>query len=188
MDMNLNKKHIDFENHCKQIIGLKLSSVDYYEIKYDPENPTPCYKTKYPEIDSIDFSVVLHCDKDKVEIFWDGQFYQYGIGLRINDKSVFDEFQAWEVNDSEIWSKVIGEKIIDLNITWEMVRTTEQKTGNKDEFIYPQDITLIFSNGKKIIISAAGFLNADDNEVFGLLDNLTVTDNEKIARQVKMIN
>lgn len=37
-------------------------------------------------------------------------------------------------------------------------------------------------------MSAAGFLNEDDKEVMGLLDNLTVTDNESLARKVKMIN
>jgi hypothetical protein len=186
--MKLDIIHIDFENHCKRIIGLKLSSVDYYEVKYNPENPTPWYKTKYPEIDSVDFSIVLHFDSDRVEIFWDGQFYQYGIGLSINDKSVFDGFQTWNVSDSEIWCNVIGEKIVDLNIAWDIVRTTEPKTGKTEERIYPQDLTLIFSNGEKIFISAAGFPNSDDNEVQGLLDNLTVSNNENIARQVKMIN
>lgn len=54
--------------------------------------------------------------------------------------------------------------------------------------MYPQDIKVTFSNKKNIFISAAGFLNPSDKEVYGMLDNLTVTDNEELARQVKMIN
>jgi hypothetical protein len=55
-------------------------------------------------------------------------------------------------------------------------------------FIYPQDLRIDFSNDRSIFISAAGFLNEEDKEVIGLMDNLTVTDNETLARQVKMIN
>ena len=32
------------------------------------------------------------------------------------------------------------------------------------------------------------FLDQGDKEVYGMLDNLTVTDNEDLARQVRMIN
>ena len=186
--MKLEKRHIDFENYCKQIIGLQIISVDYYEIMYDKNNPAPNYKTHYSEIDSIDFSIVLHTTNDKVEIFWDGEFYQFGIGLRINEKSVFDGYQSWDVSDSNLWTNIIGQKITDLEIAWELVKTEEQKTGKKEEFIYPQDLTLKFSNGQKVFISAAGFLNQNDPEVYGLLDNLTVTTNEDLAKKVKMIS
>ncbi|MBB6464092.1 hypothetical protein [Flammeovirga kamogawensis] len=167
---------------------MQIVSVDYYEIAYDKINPTPNYKTHYSEIDSIDFSIVLHMTNDKVEIFWDGEFYQFGIGLRINEKSVFDGYQSWNVSDSNLWSNITGQKIVDLEIAWELVKTEEQKTGKKEEYIYPQDLTLIFSNGQKVFISAAGFLNQNDPEVYGLLDNLTVTTNEDLARKVKMIS
>jgi len=185
--MNLTQEHIDFENHCKQIIGLKLYSVDYYEIKYNPGNPTRNYKTRYVEIDSVDYSIVLHSETENVEICWDDQFYQFGVGLRINENSQFDGYQIWNMNDSEIWSDFIGEQILDLNITWETITTTEENTHKKKETIYPQDMTVVFSNNKKIYISAAEFLNSNDVEVFGPLDNLTVTNNESIAKQVKMI-
>ena len=33
--MKLEKRHIDFENYCKQIIGLQIVSVDYYKIAFD---------------------------------------------------------------------------------------------------------------------------------------------------------
>lgn len=123
-----------------------------------------------------------------VEIYWDGQFFQYGIGIKINERSDFSGDIKWNVSDNGLWKKFIGAKIIDIGINWVTVITTEEKTSKTETYSYPQDIKVTFSNGKNIFISAAGFLNQDDKEVFGTLDNLTVTDNEKLARQVKMIN
>jgi len=185
--MRLSEKQLEFESYSRQIIGLRLSLVEYYEVNYKPDDPQPLNKTKFTEIDTVDYSIILHCDNNRIEITWDGQFYQYGIGIKVNEKPVFDNYQSWNVSQSENWRDLIGEKIIDLKFTWEIVRTLGKNSGEKEEFIYPQHLTLLFSNNKKIFVSAAGFLKPEDNEVYGLLDNLTVTNNEHIARKVKMI-
>ena len=191
--MTLDKEHIDFENHFKQLTGLTIAKVEYAEIAYDKlngkSNPEPFYTTHLPNLDSVDFSIFFHTDTDKiVEIYWDGKFYQYGIGIKINQTSDFSGFQKWDVSTNDLWKNFIGTKIKDINITWETVTTTEERTRKTESFIYPQDIKITFSNDKNIFISAAGFLDQGDNEVYGMLDNLTVTDNEELARQVKMIN
>jgi hypothetical protein len=186
--MNLNQEHIDFESKLKRMIGLSLHKVEYLEINYEPEDPKPYYKTRFNEIDTIDFSIIFQTDKDKIEFYWDGQFYQYGIGARINEVSEIATGQKWNVSQTDLWEKFIGQKIIEAHLTWEEITTYEENTGKTDMFIYPQDLRIDFSNDRSIFISAAGFLNEEDKEVIGLMDNLTVTDNETLARQVKMIN
>ena len=186
--MKLELEHIDFESNLRKMVGLTLTNVEYLEINYEPENPRPFYKTRFNEIDTINFSIIFQTDKDKIEFYWDGQFYQYGIGVKFNVESESATGQKWNVSQSELWMKFIGQKTKDVQLTWEEVKTYEEKTGKTDKYLYPQDLKIDFENAKSIFISAAGFLNEDDQEVMGLLDNLTVTDNEILARKVKMIN
>lgn len=188
--MNLNKEHLDFEILCKQLIGMTILKVEYSEINYNPENPKPYYPTQFENLDSVDFSIFLHMDNDKlVEIFWDGKFFQYGIGIKINEPSDFSEFIKWDVSNNRLWQKFIGTSISNFKITWETVSTIEQKYGSiEEEIVYPQDIKITFSNHLNIFVSAAGIIKQDDKEVYGMLDNLMVTDKEEVARIVKMIN
>ena len=187
--MKLTKEHIDFQNFCRQLIGLTILKVEYSEISYEPRNPKPYYPTQFTNLDSVDFSIFLHTDKEKlVEIYWDGKFFQYGVGVKINEQSDFSGHIKWDVSVNDLWKKFIGATISDIHITWETVSTREENTGKTESYVYPQDVRISFSNDKNIFISAAGFLDQDDKEVYGRLDNLTVTDNEELARQVKMIN
>ncbi len=186
--MTLTTAHIDFEIFCQQLIGLTIIKVEYSEIDYEPTNSKPYYPTQFQNLHSVDFSIFFHTDKNKlIEIYWDGKFYQFGIGIKINEQSDFSGFIKWDVTESDLWKKFIGTAITDTKVCWETVTTTEQKSGKTESFTYPQDISLTFSNNKKIFISSAGFLNQGDSEVYGMLDNLTVTDDEDLARQVKMI-
>ena len=187
--MTLTQEHLDFEKFSRQLIGLTILKVEYSEIAYEPTNPKPYYPTQFANLDSVDFSIFFHTDKDKlVEIYWDSKFFQYGIGVKINEQSDFSGSIKWDVSSNDLWKKFIGTTITDIRITWETVTTTEEKTGKTENFVYPQDIKITFSNDQTIFISAAGFLDQGDKEVYGMLDNLTVTDNEELARQVKMIN
>ena len=187
--MTLTQKHLDFEKLSRQLIGLTVLKVEYSEIVYEQTKPKPYYLTQFTNLDSVDLSIFLHTDKDKlVEIYWDGKFYQFGIGIKINEPSDFSGNIKWDVSCNDLWKQFIGTTISDIYITWETVTTKEEKTGKTESFVYPQDIKITFSNDKNIFISAAGFLEQGDKEVYGMLDNLTVTDNEELARQVKMIN
>jgi hypothetical protein len=187
--MILTTVHINFEKFCQQLIGMTITKVEYLEINYEPKNPKPYYLTKFENLNSVDFSILFHTDDNKfIDIYWDEKFYQYGIGMKINGQSDFSNFIKWNLSESDLWKKFIGKTITDTKLSWETVTRDEQKSGKVEIFLYPQYITLTFSNNKKIFISAAGFLNQGDSEVFGMVDNLTVTDNEKLARKVKMIN
>jgi len=187
--MELTQEHLDFEKFTRQLIGLRITKVEYSEIDYEPANPKPYYLTQFVNLDSVDFSIFLHTDNDKlVEIYWDGKFFEFGIGIKINEPSDFSDSIKWDVSSKDLWKKFIGTTISDIHITWETVITRKEKSKKEESFVYPQDIKVTFSNKKNIFISAAGFLNPSDKEVYGMLDNLTVTDNEELARQVKMIN
>lgn len=187
--MKLTQEHLDFEKHCRLLLGLTVLNVEYVELAYESTNPKPHYRTQFEEIDTVDFSIFLHCDNDTVvEICWDGQFYQYGIGIRINEPSRFPGNITWDVSGNDLWKKFIGTTIIDIDVTWLPTTLTEVKTRKPKSFTYPQDIAVTFSNDKNIFISAAAFLSQGNKEVYGMMDNLMVTDNEELARQVKMID
>ena len=184
--MKLNLEHLNFENHSRELIGLTISKVEYSEIDYDSKNSTPYYSTHFRNLDSVDFSIFFHCNNNSiVEIFWDDKFFQFGLGIKINEPSDFSNSKKWDVSNNNLWKSFIGKTIIDIKVNWETV--TEEQAWKTQSFIYPQDIKINFSNNKNIFISAAGFLNQNDSEVCGMLDNLTVTDDEDLARKVKMI-
>jgi len=186
--MNLSLEHIDFEKKFRHLIGLTLSKVEYIEIDYSPEYPKPWYQTKFKEIDSIDFSIILYFEhQSHAEIYWDGQFFQYGIGLQINKGPIFSGYRKWNVTENEMWKKFIGQSIKETKITWESVTTTEDRTGIQEHIVYPQDLKIEFSNNKDIFISAAAFMDEWDDTAYGFMDNLLVTDNETLAKEVKMI-
>ena len=187
--MKLTQEQLDFEKRFEPLIGLKLSKAEYLEINYGSDYPSPFYQTRFKDIDSVDFSVILHFeDGYKAEFFWDGQFFQYGVGLKLNSESVFSGYRKWDVSENELWKKFIGDSMKEIEINWEWVTTTEEKTGKVEKFDYPQDVKLSFSSNKNIFISAAAFMEEDDEKVYGLMDNLLVTDNEQLARQVNMIS
>ncbi len=187
--MKLTKDHIDFENRCRSIIGLTLVKVEYTELQYEPTNPKPCYTTRFTNLDTVDFSIYFHTKTGSIiEFYWDGQFFQFGLGVKINQSSDFHEYQKWNVSNSDLLRKFINTQIVDVMLTWETVTTSDGWFSKSESFTYPQDVKISFSNKQNIFISASGFLNDKDNEVYGMLDNLTVTDNETLARQVKMIN
>lgn len=186
--MELTQEHLNFEELSRQLIGLTVLKVEYSEINYDETNPEPNYQTHFKNLDSVDFSILIHTNNGKlVEIYWDGQFYQFGIGIRINQISNFSGSIKWDVSGGNLWKKFIDATISEIQIGWETVTNNVQKDKNIVRFVYPQAVKISFSNEQNIFISAAGFLNQGDNKVFGMLDNLTVTDNEELARQVKMI-
>jgi len=186
--MTLNTEHIEYEKYCRQLIGLTIISVEYSEVIYSEPDAKRWYKTQFKDLDTVDISITFKTsDNQTIEIYWDGRFYQFGIGIKLNEKSDFSGFQRWDVSKDDLWKKYIGKKIDDIQLKWETIRVTEQKSSKTESIIYPQGIKISFSNNKNIFVSAAGFLNEDDTEVCMQLDNLTVTDNEELARQVKMM-
>jgi hypothetical protein len=184
----LKERHIEFERKCGEIIGRTIKKVLYEEIKYDFGNNevvTPYYKTRFPNVDTIDFAIIFQSDTDFIEIKWDTTFFQYGVTVeRVNDFNPEERYgRIWEVSVNGLWKPNLYCTIIDVSIQWEEV----WHTSDGDIIAYPQAILLYLSNNRRLIISAAEFLSADNEEAMGFLDNLLVTDDEELAKQIKMI-
>lgn len=105
--MKLKQQHIDFENSCKKISGLKINKVEYAEIAYDlldNSEQKKWFATKFNNIHTVDFCVFLHTNTtDIIEIHWDSEFFQYGIGVKLNLPSKFSGYQKWDVTNDRLW-------------------------------------------------------------------------------------
>ena len=186
--MNLTQKHKDFEIFCQQLVGLNIVKVEYSEINYNPIKPEPYYLTNYSNVHSIDYSIFLHTQNNSlVEIFWSSEFFQFGIGLKINEKSNFSETLIWEVSELDIWKNIFGQIISNIEIEWDEVSIKDESNKIIENFVYPQNINITFSSSKMIFVSAAGFITQDNTQVLSALDNLIVTDNKELAKKLNII-
>ena len=194
--MTLTDKHIAYENDCRQMfVGQTIRAVIYGELKYFADedgnniNPEPYYKTKYPEIDTLDHSIYFKTDGKTIYVFWDNTFISYGLQskqLELTDKTN-DYEQKWDVSSDNKWVDFIGQKIVDFKIIWEETWTSNLDSTNKVYTMYPQTFEIKVTNGKTIILSASEFKRDEENEIYPLLDNLLVTTNIDMARQLKLI-
>ena len=177
------------------IVGQIIRAVIYGELKYfaDEEgnniNPEPYYKTKYPDIDTLDHSIYFKTDGKTIYVFWDNTFISYGLQSEQIDLTVTtnDYEQKWDVSSDNKWVGFIGQKIVDFKIIWEETWTSNLDRTNKLYTTYPQTFEIKATNGKTIILSASEFKRDEENEIYPLMDNLLVTTNIDIARQLKLI-
>lgn len=194
--MTLTDKHITYENNCRQLfVGQTIRAVIYGELKYFANeqgnniNPEPYYKTKYPDIDTLDHSIYFKTDSNSIYVFWDNTFFSYGLQSKQLDltDSTNDFEQKWDVSTDLKWLDIIGQNIIDFKITWEKVWSSNIDGSNKVSTTYPQTFEIKTENGKTIILSAAEFKHEEQNEIYVLSDNILVTTNIDLARQLKLI-
>lgn len=195
--MTLTDEHVAYENDCrKMFIGETICGVIYGEINYcnfDDVNiivsQKPSYMTKYPDIDTLDYSIYFKTNNKTVYVFWDSTFFSYGL---LSKEIDFDETtnvyeQKWDVSTDEKWIKVIGNKIVDFKMIWEEVSTSNMDGSNKKYFAYPQTFILSIENGITIILSASEFKESKQDKIYGMSDNLLVTTNFDLAKELKMI-
>ncbi len=194
--MNLTSKHITYEDNCRRMfVGQTIRGVIYGELKYfaDEEgeniNPEPFYRTKYPDIDTLDHSVYFKTDNKAIYIFWDNTFICYGLQAIQLDLSVMtnDYEQKWNVSMEQKWTDLIGQKIVDFKIIWEETWTSNLDGSNRIIIAYPQTFEIKTENGKAIILSASEFEHDKENEIYPLMDNILVTTNVDLAKQLKII-
>ena len=194
--MTLTDKHINYESSCRQMfLGQTIRGVIYGELKYyadengDDINPEPYYKTKFPDVDTLDHSIYFKTDDKTIYIFWDNIFISYGLQSKQLDltETTNDYEQKWNVSADAKWIGFIGQKIVDFKILWVETWTSNLDGSNKVYTTYPQTFEIKTANGKTIIISASEFNRDTENEIFPLMDNLLVTTNVDFARQIKLI-
>jgi len=194
--MTLTDKHINYENDCRQMfVGQTIRAVVYGEVKYYADedgqnsNPEPSYKTKYQDIDTLDHSIYFKTDKQTIYVFWDNTFICYGLQSKLLDltETTNDFEQKWDVSTDINWLELIGQNIVDFKIIWKETWTSNLDGSNKVYTTYPQTFEIKTENGQTIILSAAEFKRDEENEIYSLMDNLLVTTNEVLARQLKLI-
>lgn len=174
-------------------VGRTIRAVVYGEVKYYAEedgqnfNPEPSYKTKYGDIDTLDHSIYFKTDQQTIYVFWDSTFICYGLqSKQLNLTEATNDYeQKWDVSDDAKWAVVIGQKIIAFNIIWEETWTSNLDGINKVYTTYPQAFEIKTEHGQTIILSASEFKR--DEEVYPLSDNVLVTTNVELARQLKMV-
>ena len=192
----LTTKHIEFENDCrKMFVGQTIRGVIYGEVKYSTDevitksNIDSYYKTKYADIDTLDHSIYFKTDYKTINVFWDNTFVCYGLLSKQIDlaESTNDYEQKWDVSSDNKWRELIGQKIIAFNIIWGELSTSNQDVTNSTYTSYPQTFEIKTDNGGTIIISASEFNPDKENEIYPFMDNLLVTTNIDLARQLKLI-
>ena len=191
--MTLTDKHINYENDCRQmLVGLTIRAIIYGEVKYfaDEEgnniNPEPCYKTKYPDIDTLDHSIYFKSDNKTIYIFWDNTFVCYGLLSKQLDltETTNDYEQKWDVSSDSKWQPFIGQKIVDFKILWEETWISNLDGTNKVYTTYPQTFEIKMENGKSIFITASELKDSDD-EYYSQMDNLLVTTNYELLQRLE---
>jgi hypothetical protein len=196
LKMKLTDKHITYEKDCRQMfVGQTIRAVIYGELKYFADedgnniNPEPYYKTKYSDIDTLDHSIYFKTDNKTVYVFWDNTFICYGLQSKLLDltEKTNDFEQKWYVSTDIKWLDFIGQIIVDFKIIWEKTWTSNLDGSNKVYTTYPQAFEIKTENGKTIILSASEFKRDEENEIYPLMDNLLVTTNIHLARQLKLI-
>jgi hypothetical protein len=95
--------------------------------------------------------------------------------------------QKWDVSTDIKWLDFIGQKIVAFKIIWEETWTSNLDGSNKVYTTYPQTFEIKTENGRTIILSASEFKRDEENEIYPLMDNLLVTTNIDLARQLKLI-
>ena len=194
--MTLTDQHINYENNCRQIfLGQTIRGVIYGELKYYADddgnntNPEPYYKTKFPDIDTLDHSIYFKTGDKTIYVFWDNTFICYGLQTKQIDltETTNDYEQKWVVSEDTKWVGVIGQKVVAFKILWEETWSSNLDGSNKVYTTYPQAFEIKTENNITIIISAAEFNRDTENEIFPLMDNLLVTTNVEFARQIKLV-
>ena len=185
--MELTAEQIIYEQMCKDMfVGKTIRAVIYGEVKYDVDDdgnnitPQPSYKTKYPDIDSLDHSIYFTTEDSSIYIFWDNTFVCYGLQSKQIDltEETNNYEQRWDVSAENKWIDFIGQKIISFNIHWNG-RDEASKT-------YPQTFEINTENGKSIFVTASELKEGED-EYYSQMDNILVTTNAALLKHLEEI-
>ena len=189
--MTLTDKHIDYENDCRQMfVGQTIRAVIYGELKYFADedgnniNPEPYYKTKYPDIDTLDHSIYFKTDGKTIYVFWDNTFISYGLKSKELDltEKTNDYEQKWNVSSDSKWFDFIGQKIADFKIIWKETWTSNLDGSNKVFTTYPQTFEITPESDKSIFITAS---ELKEDEFYLQMDNLLVTTNLNLLKKLE---
>lgn len=176
---NMNKE--EYLKLAKSLEGELLSSVEYFEIKYDGYEMPFNLAT---EFDSLDYGINLFMQSGKVFGFiWGSEFTQYGVSiLNSSLQSEVTDCQKVEVSNSANWSGFLGHRIVSSEVVWHWVK---EAGLFKPKTYFPQSIVLKFSNDSSIVLSA---LEISNKSHWGMADNIIVFFNTETAEKYGALN
>jgi len=159
----------EYENDVNSmLVGKRLAGVRYFEIRYGTDEPYylddsfPGHLLDY----GCDFEME---DESTVGIIWDGEFFQYGIGvLRSSLSSQLTDFMSWDVTASSYWAPLVGKTINKVKVYWSWA-----KYKGKERADYPQDLEIAFEDGSKVFFSASQY-NKEKDALWGMSDDVAV--------------
>lgn len=176
-------------------VGQTIRGIVYGELKSLEDGdgnsvpPTPSYQTKYSDVDTLDHSIYFKTDNETIYVFWDNTFFPYGLLSKqlLLTGSTNDYEQKWDVSEEPKWKNKIGQRIAAFKIIWVETWTSDLDGGNKVYTTYPQTFVITTEDGQQIILSAAEFQKQEDNALYFMMDNLLVTTNPQLAKELHLL-
>ncbi len=181
----LSEDHKSFAQSIGNLLtGRTILSVGYHGLDPNPENEAGLtlqeFETRYSEIDTLDYGLILRTDAGHFHITWDSTFFSYGvIATRLPDKDPNPSYGTTiDASHRPLWSPVIGKVIMGADITWDRVAYT-----NTDEsYVYPQWLRIRLSQG--VVFLSTSELLSEDLIATGFMDNILVTTDREMAVRI----
>ncbi|WP_299411418.1 hypothetical protein [Acaryochloris sp. IP29b_bin.148] len=166
---------------AQKLVGLEIQRVTYFEIEYGTDEP--CYLHQ-PEIGHfLDYGLEFKTRDDGFRtFFWDGTFYQYGIGIFPHEaKCEVTTSRQWDVSATSDWRPFIGSMITSVDVFWSWA--SESVTDDEAfRTYYPQDLRLSFSCHRHIYLSASQYMDLSDR-LWAMSDDILVVFDETVAQK-----
>ena len=167
----------EFERHVRQLEGMRLKRVRYYELP----GGWPAWN-QHADFDSVDHGLDLLGEDRSFCVTWDNTFWNYG--LRVDQGVMLD--QLWgalvtDVTQESRWTRVVGQRISSTKVYWCPVPETEFVPDAQ----YPQDIEIRFEGGDVVLLSAA-VPQEGTPRLFEGSDNVVVLFGEDAMRELSM--
>jgi hypothetical protein len=174
----MKRKKSEYENDIAAIVGKQLKRVRYFELCH--ENDAPYYLNELFHGHLLDFGCDLEmADGSIFGVIWDGEFFQYGVGISNTSLSAqLLDARVWDVTDEGHWVSLIGQTIVKVKAHWSWV----QYVGSSKRHYYPQDVELEFGNGSLVFLSASSF-NEDKDALWGMSDNIAIVFGSEVAKK-----
>ncbi len=114
---------------------------------------------------------------------WGGEFAQYGVSiLNASLQSEVSECRKVDVTNASNWSGLVGATIANVEVVWQWVK---EAGLFKKKIYYPQSVVIIFSSGKRVVVSA---MEIREKSYWGMADNITVFFDANVASQFGALN
>lgn len=166
------------------LTGRTILSVEYHGLDPNPERqrgqPLLDCATQYPEIDTLDYGLILRTDQGHFHITWDATFFQYGVIVtRLPNEDPTPSYgTAIDASHRPLWSPVIGKVILGADITWDRVTYT----NTHESYVYPQWLRIRLS--QCAIFLSTSELMREDLIATGFMDNILVTTDRDMAVRI----